>query len=91
MHYYNKLILLNKYFKTLVRAVKKPVTLKIRSGVTDASRFLFREIAEIAEDEGIEMITFHPRTVNQGYSGNADWNLIKELKEISGYTNCWKW
>ena len=70
-------------FKTLVNAVKKPVTLKIRSGVTDASRFLFREIAEIAEDEGIEMITFHPRTVNQGYSGNADWNLIKELKEIS--------
>jgi tRNA-U20-dihydrouridine synthase len=50
------------------------VTLKIRSGVTDASRFLFRDIAEIAEDEGIEMITFHPRTVNQGYSGNADWN-----------------
>jgi len=29
------------------------------------------------------MITFHPRTVNQGYSGTADWNLIKELKEIS--------
>jgi tRNA-dihydrouridine synthase len=57
--------------------------LKIRSGVTDASRFLFKDIAEIAEDEGIEMITFHPRTVNQGYSGNADWELIKELKEIS--------
>ena len=29
------------------------------------------------------MITLHPRTVSQGYSGNADWNLIKELKEIS--------
>ena len=75
--------LTEQIFKTLVNAVKKPVTLKIRSGVTDASRFLFRDIAEIAEDEGIEMITFHPRTVNQGYSGNADWNLIKELKEIS--------
>jgi len=75
--------LTEQIFKTLVNAVKKPVTLKIRSGVTDASRFLFRDIAEIAEDEGIEMITFHPRTVHQGYSGNADWKLIKELKEIS--------
>ena len=75
--------LTEQIFKTLVNAVKKPVTLKIRSGVTDASRFLFKDIAEIAEDEGIEMITFHPRTVNQGYSGSADWELIKELKEIS--------
>jgi len=76
--------LTQQIFQTLVSAVKKPVTLKIRSGITDASRFLFKEIAEIAEDEGIQMITLHPRTVNQGYSGNADWNLIKELKEISG-------
>jgi len=75
--------LTQQIFQTLVSAVKKPVTLKIRSGITDASRFLFKEIAEIAEDEGIQMITLHPRTVNQGYSGNADWNLIKELKEIS--------
>ncbi len=75
--------LTQQIFNTLVNAVKKPVTLKIRSGVTEASRFLFRDIAEIAEDEGIEMITFHPRTVSQGYSGTADWDLIKELKEIS--------
>ncbi|KEQ56199.1 putative tRNA-dihydrouridine synthase 1 protein [Marine Group I thaumarchaeote SCGC AAA799-N04] len=75
--------LTQQIFKTLVNAVKKPVTLKMRSGVTEASRFLFRDIAEIAEDEGIQMITFHPRTVSQGYSGNADWKLIKELKEIS--------
>jgi nifR3 family TIM-barrel protein len=75
--------LTQQIFSTLVHAVKKPVTLKIRSGVTDASKFLFREIAEIAEDEGIQMITLHPRTVSQGYSGHADWNLIKDLKEIS--------
>ncbi len=75
--------LTQQIFSTLVNAVKKPVTLKIRSGVTDASKFLFRDIAEIAEDEGIKMITFHPRTVSQGYSGTADWNMIKELKEIS--------
>lgn len=75
--------LTEQIFKTLVSAVKKPVTLKFRSGVTEASKFLFKDIAEIAEDEGIQMITFHPRTVSQGYSGNADWKLIKELKEIS--------
>ena len=75
--------LTQQIFSTLVNAVKKPVTLKIRSGVTDASKLLFRDISEIAEDEGIEMITFHPRTVSQGYSGTADWDLIKELKEIS--------
>ena len=75
--------LTQQIFSTLVNAVKKPVTLKIRSGVTTASKFLFRDIAEIAEDEGIQMITLHPRTVSQGYSGNADWALIKELKEIS--------
>lgn len=44
---------------------------------------MFRDIAEIAEDEGIEMITLHPRTVKQGYSGSADWQLIKELKQVS--------
>ena len=43
----------------------------------------FREIAEIAEDEGIQMITPHPRTVAQGYSGRAGLELIKELKSIS--------
>ena len=75
--------LTKQIFSTLVNSVKKPVTLKIRLGVTNASRYLFREIAEIAEDEGIEMITLHPRTVTQGYSGNADWKMIKELKEIS--------
>ena len=75
--------LTQQIFHTLVNAVKKPVTLKIRSGVTDSSKFLFREIAEIAEDEGIQMITFHPRTVSQGYSGHSDWSMIKELKEIS--------
>ena len=75
--------LTQQIFHTLVNAVKKPVTLKIRSGVTDSSKFLFREIAQIAEDEGIQMITFHPRTVSQGYSGHSDWSMIKELKEIS--------
>ena len=75
--------LTQKIFSTLVNSVKKPVTLKFRLGVTEVSRYLFKDIAEIAEDEGIQMITLHPRTVSQGYSGDADWKMIKELKEIS--------
>ncbi len=75
--------LTKQIFTTLVSAVKKPVTLKIRLGVTEASKYLFKDIAQIAEDEGIQMITLHPRTVSQGYSGEADWKMIKELKEIS--------
>lgn len=75
--------LTKQIFSTLKSAVKKPVSLKIRSGVTNASRYIFKEIAQIAEDEGIDMITLHPRTVSQGYSGKSDWKMIKELKEIS--------
>ena len=76
--------LTERIFDTLVGAVKKPVTLKIRLGVTDASRYLFQDVAEAAEDHGIQMITLHPRTVSQGYSGKADWKMIKELKETAG-------
>ena len=70
-------------FRTLVDAVDKPVTLKMRAGVTDASKHLFLDIAKIAQEEGIQMITLHPRTVKQGYSGTADWSLIRELKSVS--------
>jgi len=69
-------------FRTLVNAVEKPVTLKIRAGVTSEDRYLFRDIAQIAEEERIQMITLHPRTVKQGYSGKSDWSLIRELKEL---------
>jgi nifR3 family TIM-barrel protein len=77
-----KSALTRQIFRTLVNAVEKPVTLKIRAGVTAENRYLFKEIAQIAEEEEIQMITLHPRTVKQGYSGKADWNLIKELKHL---------
>mgnify|MGYP001599530354 FL=1 len=67
-------------FKTMREATKKPVTVKIRAGVDKPDRW--KVIAKIAEEEGLDMITFHPRTVKQGYSGKADWSLIKELKEM---------
>lgn len=75
--------LTRRVFRTLVDAVDKPVTLKMRSGVTAASKRSFLDIAKIAEEEGIRMITLHPRTVSQGYSGAADWSLIRELKSVS--------
>ena len=76
--------LTRQIFQTLVDSVRTvPITLKMRSGVAASDSFLFLKIAKIAQDEGIEMITLHPRTVRQGYSGKADWKLIKLLKEQS--------
>jgi len=73
--------LTQKIFKTLVSSVDKPITLKMRAGINNTSKFLFKDIANLAEQSGIQMITLHPRTVKQGYSGKADWSLIKELKD----------
>lgn len=75
--------LTRRIFRTLVESVDRPVTLKMRAGVTGASGRLFLDVARIAEEEGIAMITLHPRTVSQGYSGRADWSLIRELKQAS--------
>jgi len=71
--------LTRKIFRTMVKASSKPISVKMRSGINKPDKFL--EIAKIAEEEGISMLTLHPRTVKQGYSGKSDWNLIKELKE----------
>lgn len=72
--------LTRKIFRTLVESVKKPVSLKMRAGVDNPS--MFKEIAKVAQQEGIKMITLHARTVKQGYAGKSDWGLIKELKEL---------
>ena len=71
---------MKKLLSTLVSTTNKPVTIKMRAGVTKNNK-LFLKIGKIAEDAGVEMITLHPRTVEQGYSGKSDWTLIKELKE----------
>lgn len=61
------------------RAWHKPLTVKIRSG-WDAAGINFLEIGRIAQDEGAEAITLHPRTRSQGFSGQADWEHIRQLK-----------
>ena len=53
----------------------------MRIGVDASNKLLFQEIAKIAEREGIQMVTLHPRTVSQGYSGHSDWDMIKKLKQ----------
>ena len=68
-------------FTRLVKSVDKPVTLKVRSGINNDSCLLFKNIARIAEDSGIRMIALHARTLKQGYSGNANWEWIRELKD----------
>ena len=74
--------LTRKIFRTMVNSTSRPVSLKMRIGVSDSNKLLFKEIAKIAEQEGIKMITLHPRTVSQGYSGHSDWDMIRKLKEI---------
>lgn len=61
-------------------AVSVPVTVKIRSG-WDSNSINAVEIAKEVERAGASAIAVHPRTRSQGYSGNADWNIIKQVKE----------
>lgn len=63
-----------------VKAVKKPVTVKIRKGFDDAHVNAV-EIAKIAEDAGAAAIAVHGRTREQFYSGRADWEIIAKVKE----------
>ncbi len=66
--------------KSVVDAVSVPVTVKIRSG-WDKNSINAVEIAKTCERAGASAITVHPRTRSQGYSGNANWNIIKEVKQ----------
>lgn len=68
----------------IIRAVRAeyrgPLTIKVRSG-WDADSVNFTEIGKIAEAEGVDAITLHPRTRAQAFSGNANWEQIGALKQ----------
>lgn len=66
--------------KAVVESVPIPVTVKIRSG-WDSNGINAVLVAQTVEKAGASAICVHPRTRSQGYSGKADWNVIKQVKE----------
>ena len=64
-------------------AVKIPMTIKIRAG-WDENSIVAVEVARLAGQIGVEGIAVHPRTRAQGYTGRADWNVIRDVKQAVG-------
>jgi len=65
--------------KSLCESVKIPVSVKIRIGIDGKKNAV--EISKICEKAGVSAVIVHARSVEQGYSGKADWSVIKEVKE----------
>ena len=72
--------LVRKILREIVKVSTKPVSLKIRMG-WDHNSINGIEIGKIAEEEGVSFLTIHARTRDMFYSGNADWDYIKKMKE----------
>jgi len=69
--------------KAVVKSVSVPVTVKIRSG-WDEKSINAVEVAKICEQNGASAIAIHARTRSEGYSGKANWSIIKQVKENVG-------
>lgn len=74
---------IHKFVSGLVDATSVPITVKIRIGI-DAKRINAVQVAKLVEEAGASAIAVHGRTQKQGYSGTADWNVIKQVKESVG-------
>lgn len=72
--------LVGEILESVVKATKKPVTIKIRKGFDD-EHVNAVEIAKIAEDCGAAAVAVHGRTREQYYSGHADWDIIAKVKD----------
>lgn len=72
--------LVEEILTAMVKAVKKPVTVKFRRGF-DETCINAVEIAKIAENCGVAAVAVHGRTREQYYSGKADWEIIRQVKE----------
>ena len=72
--------LVEEILTKMVKAVNKPVTVKIRKGFENGTVYAV-EIAKIAESCGVSAIAVHGRTREQYYSGKADWDGIKDVKK----------
>lgn len=72
--------LAGKIVEEVVKSSKVPVTVKYRKGWDD-EHIIAKEAAKIFEKAGVSSITIHGRTREEYYTGKADWNIIKEVKE----------
>lgn len=72
--------LAGRILSTMVRVLSKPVTVKFRKGFDDRHVNAV-EFAKMAEQSGVSAITIHGRTRSQMYAGNADWDIIRAVKE----------
>ena len=72
--------LVDKIVREVVKKSTKPVTVKIRKG-WDEEHIVAVEVAKIIESAGADAIVVHGRTREEYYSGKADWNIIKEVKD----------
>ncbi len=72
--------LVEKIVSTITKQIRKPLTVKIRKGF-DQEHINAVEIAKIVENSGASAITIHGRTRDQFYSGKADWDMIRQVKE----------
>ena len=72
--------LAGKVIRAVASSVKVPVTVKIRKGFDD-DHINAVELAQIAEENGAKAIAVHGRTREQYYSGKADWEIIRQVKE----------
>lgn len=69
-------------FKEMAKVVSKvPLTVKMRKGYSDASGAEAVQIAQYAEDAGLDAVTIHGRTREQGYTGQADYDAIRRVKQ----------
>ncbi|HWR36519.1 MAG TPA: tRNA dihydrouridine synthase DusB [Clostridia bacterium] len=72
--------LIRQIFESVRAAVKIPFTVKFRAGWNE-KELVFLDLARIAEDCGLNGVAIHARTREQGYSGNANWDWIRDLKQ----------
>lgn len=72
-------VLAGKIIEGMVKAIKKPVTVKIRKGFDD-EHINAVEMAHVAQESGAAAIAVHGRTREQYYSGKADWSIIADVK-----------